>query len=51
MQMSEKIETAGSEELGLAIAEGDWLNNIALLLILALTGWTLNSDSNEDVLK
>lgn len=45
--MSEKIETTGSEEFGLAIAEGDWINNIALLLILALSGWTFDPDPHE----
>lgn len=49
--MPDKIQNTNGEELMLATAEGDWFNNIALLLILALTGWTFSPDSNEDAPK
>lgn len=46
--MPDKLENTNGEEIILATAEGDWFNQIAALLILALfTDWGSVPDAHE----
>lgn len=47
--MPDKPDNTNGEEIMLATAEGDWLNQIAALLILALfTSWGSVPPEHED---
>ena len=47
--MPEKLDNVNDQEIVLATTEGDWINNIGVLLILAISGiWGSASNTPED---